>query len=177
MRRLRAVSHTAPGRLRTLPLRHYGRCARSSLIKGSAIALFAVADYREAQPEAEKCRDGAPKGERARKREVRGNADRSWRAPHWPRNRMLSSDVPVRRLTTRLSALRLPFFIWRQSFRAVAWPKLGRKKRAARTGMLCTCSPHPEVLGAKRRASKGEAPAPWPASFEARAAREHLRMR
>jgi hypothetical protein len=31
LRRLRAVSQTAPGRLRTLPLRHYGRCARSSL--------------------------------------------------------------------------------------------------------------------------------------------------
>jgi hypothetical protein len=28
--------------------------------------------------------------------------------------------------------------------------------------------PHPEVLGAQRRASKGEAEAPWPASFEGR---------
>jgi hypothetical protein len=37
--------------------------------------------------------------------------------------------------------------------------------------------PHPEVLGAPRRASKGEADAPGPASFEARAARGHLRMR
>jgi hypothetical protein len=34
-----------------------------------------------------------------------------------------------------------------------------------------------EVLGAKRRASKGEAEAPGPASFEARATRGHLRMR
>jgi hypothetical protein len=34
VRCLRAVSQTAPGRLRTLPLRHYGRGARSSLVKG-----------------------------------------------------------------------------------------------------------------------------------------------
>src|ERR1700740_749932 len=70
---LRAVSQIAPGRLRPLPLRHYGRCARSSLIKGFGVAQ-AAPNYREAQPEAEpgvklgECRDGAPKGERARKR-------------------------------------------------------------------------------------------------------------
>src|SRR5579864_7552343 len=28
--------------------------------------------------------------------DARGNADHSWRAPHWPRTRMRSSEVPVR---------------------------------------------------------------------------------
>src|ERR1700761_1198932 len=42
--------------------------------------------------------------------DARGNADHPWRAPHWPRIRMLSSEVPVRITTLRLSALRLPLF-------------------------------------------------------------------
>ncbi len=36
------------------------------------------------------------------------------------------------------------------------------------TALIADSFPHPEVLGAQRRASKGEAPAPRPASFEAR---------
>ena len=47
---------------------------------------------------------------------------------------MCSSEAPVRRLTTRLSALRPPYFCW-GSFRAVAWQSSGaNKKRAARMG-------------------------------------------
>ena len=141
---LRAVSQTAPGRLRTLPSRHYDRGARSSLVlKGFATAQ-AVADYRDAQPEAELRpqkprrvpRRSAERRARPAQRMVRGNADRPWRAPHRPRVRMLSSEAPVRRLTTRLSALRLPFFIWRQSFRAVACKARAQQKSAARM-LLC----------------------------------------
>src|SRR5579859_1619824 len=57
----------------------------------------------------------------------RGNADHSWRPPHWPRIRMRSSEAPVRIWTTRLSALRLPLLFGGKRFRAVAFPKLGRK--------------------------------------------------
>jgi hypothetical protein len=50
---LRAVSQTAPGRLRTLPSRHYDRGARSSLVLKGSATVQAIADYRDAQPEAE----------------------------------------------------------------------------------------------------------------------------
>ena len=45
-----------------------------------------------------KSRDGAPKGERAPQADARGNAERPWRAPHWLRIRMRSSEAPVRYL-------------------------------------------------------------------------------
>jgi hypothetical protein len=52
------------------------------------------------------------------------------------RVRVRSSEAPVRRLSTRRSALRPPCFIW-GSFRAVAWHSSdANKKRAARMMML-----------------------------------------
>jgi hypothetical protein len=48
---------------------------------------------------------------------------------------MFSSEVLVRRFSTRRSALRLPL-LFGGSFRAVAWHSSGAKKRAART-TLC----------------------------------------
>ena len=62
---LRAVSQIALGRLRTLSLRPYGRL-REELAAGERLKVRSLS--QKAQPEAEKCRDGAPKGERARKR-------------------------------------------------------------------------------------------------------------
>src|ERR1700752_3499679 len=94
---LRAVSQTAPGRLRTLPLRHYGRCARSSLIKGFGVAQ-AAPNYREAQPEAEPGVTAWRVPRRSAERrarpqaDVRGNATHPWRAPHW----RAGSDVLIR---------------------------------------------------------------------------------
>src|ERR1700739_4297967 len=38
---------------------------------------------------------------------------------------MRSSEAPVRKLTARLSALRLPLFLFGGSFRAVAWQSSG----------------------------------------------------
>src|SRR5579864_7063977 len=92
----------APGRLRTLPIRHYDRIARSSLLLKGSAAVRAVADYRDAQPEAEPGVTAWRVPRRSAERrarpqaDVRGNATHSWRAPYRPRVRMLSSEVPVR---------------------------------------------------------------------------------
>jgi hypothetical protein len=108
----------------------------------------------EAEPEVTAWRVPRRSAERRARPQAddRGNATHPWRAPYRPRIRMRSSEVPVRRLTTRLSALRLPYFI-RGGFRAVAWQSSGaNKKRAARTTKLYLCSPHPEARA--QRASK-----------------------
>ena len=54
LRRLRAVSHTAPGRLRTLLVRHYGRTARSLAAGEWRLRLCNVRSLsQKTQPEAE----------------------------------------------------------------------------------------------------------------------------
>jgi hypothetical protein len=60
------------------------------------------------------CRDGAPKGERARTADDRGNANRPWRAPH----RSAGSDALIRSAGAEVDYAPLgappPFIIWRQ---------------------------------------------------------------
>ena len=128
-----AVSQTAPGRLRTLPLRHYGRGARSSL--EGVWSSASCCKCSQAQPEAEKCRDGAPKGEGARKRmpavtrTIRG-------ARHTGRG--LGCAHPKCRCgfyRLRRSALRLPLFL-EATVSCSGLARLGRKKRVARMGLL-----------------------------------------
>ena len=64
------ATHSAPGRLRTPPLRHYDWGARSSL--EGVWSSASCAKCSQTRPEAEpgvkpgECRDGAPRGERAR---------------------------------------------------------------------------------------------------------------
>jgi hypothetical protein len=90
------------------------------------------------------CRDGAPKGERARKRMtavtriVRGARRTGQRV------RVLSSEAPVRSLPTRLSALR-PLIYW-GSFRAVAWHSSDATKKTRRENEVAR-SPLPAARG------------------------------
>src|SRR5579871_4505915 len=121
-----AVSQTAPGRLRTLPLRHYGRGARSSL--EGVWSSASCCKCSQAQPEAEKYRDGAPKGEGARKRmfavtrTIRG-ARRTGRGLGCAHPKCRCGFYRLRR-----SALRLPLFFWRQTLSCSGLAKLGRRK-------------------------------------------------
>src|SRR5579864_882422 len=65
------ATHSAPGRLRTPPLRHYDWGARSSL-EGACRSVKNCCKCSQTRPEAEpgvkpgECRGGAPRGERAR---------------------------------------------------------------------------------------------------------------
>jgi hypothetical protein len=118
----RAASDPAPPALRP---------GREELATGERRKIRSLS--QEAQPEAEPevtawrvPRRSAERRARPQA-DVRGNAKHSWRAPYRPRIRMLSSEVPVRRLSTRLSALRPPYFI-RGGFRAVAWQSSGEQK-------------------------------------------------
>src|ERR1700740_3784523 len=138
---LRAVSQIAPGRFGTLPLRHYGRCARSSLIKGFGVAQ-AAPNYREAQPEAEPGVTAWRVPRRSAERrarpqaDVRGNATHPWRAPPW----LAGSDVLIRSAGAEVDYAPLgappPLIFWRQlSCRGLA--RLGRNKKRAARMLLC----------------------------------------
>ncbi len=106
--------------------------------RGSVVRDHEARDRTEPRPRGfGKSRDGAPKGERAPHsgwfavtRIVRGarRTGRGFGCSH-PKRRCGSR-------TRRLPALRLPLFIWRQSFRAVAWQNSGAKERVARTMSL-----------------------------------------
>ena len=114
--------------------------------RGARLTAHAAAqgccDARETQPGAEPGVTAWRVPRRSAERrarpqaDVRGNANHPWRAPYRPRNRMRSSEVPVRRLTTRRSALRLPLFFRRHSFVPWLGKTRAQQKRAARM-LLC----------------------------------------
>src|SRR5690242_6021414 len=75
--------------------------------------------------------------------DARGNADRPWRSPHWPRTRMRSSEVQVRILPLRQSALRLPLFFGGKAF--VQWLSKPRAQKTRRENDLTY--PPPAIVG------------------------------
>src|SRR5215472_10348383 len=79
----------------------------------------------------------------------RGNADRPWRSPHWPAVRMRSSEVPVRNLSMRLSALRLPLFYLEAKLSCRGLPKT-RAQKARRENEIARFT-SPRVRGERRR--------------------------
>jgi len=67
---------------------------------------------------------------------------------------MLSSEVPVRILPLRQSALRLPLFFGGKRVRAVPWQSSGAKNASRERG--CSCL-HPPLKGEGRRAQRAGA--------------------
>src|SRR5579864_8977933 len=66
----------------------------------------------------------------------RGNANHSWRSPHWPRTRMRSSEVPVRILPFAPFGAPPPL-IFLEANAFVQWlGKTRAQRRVARTGLL-----------------------------------------
>src|SRR5579859_2184709 len=83
--------------------------------------------------------------------DVRGNAAHPWRSPHWPRTRMRSSEVPVRILPFAPFGAPPPLIFWRQTLSCSGLPRLGRKKRVARTGELVIASGAKQSRGGVHR--------------------------
>jgi hypothetical protein len=116
------------------PARPVLRPVREELATGERpVRSLSQKTQPEAEPEVTAWRVPRRSAERRARPQAddRGNATHSWRAPYRPRIRMRSSEVPVRRLTTRLSALRPPYSIW-GGFRAVAWQSSGANENASR---------------------------------------------
>ncbi len=128
----RGARNAAPGRLRTLPLRHNDRGARSSLVKG-VVAARAVADSGKRSPKlknvaAERRKASAPRG---------GcfvvTRNHPWRAPDWKTNCARSRKLPGRISTPASFGAPPPRIFGGKRFRAVPWQSSGAKKRVART--------------------------------------------
>src|SRR5579871_404856 len=132
----RAASDPARPALCTGP-----RGARST----AQAAAKACCDVRKTRPEAEKYRDGAPKGEGARKRmfavtrNIRG-ARRTGRGLGCAHPKCRCGYYRLRR-----SALRLPLFFWRQTLSCSGLPRLGRKKTRRGNGDARAHYSHTEV--------------------------------